>query len=86
VLNKKPRYEDVCVGGADFYLHAFLTSILRGGERSASRPGRFISEVTALGTHGIGGWLGTAASLDAVAKRKFPVPVGNRTTVTQLVA
>jgi hypothetical protein len=29
-------------GGVDVYIHVFLTSALLGGERSVSRPGRFI--------------------------------------------
>jgi hypothetical protein len=31
-------------GGVEVQLYAFLTSALDGGERSASRLGRFISE------------------------------------------
>jgi hypothetical protein len=31
-------------GGVDVYIHVFLTTALVGGERSASRPGRFTPE------------------------------------------
>jgi hypothetical protein len=41
----------------------------------ALSPGR------APGTHLMGGWLGPTAGLDAMAKRKIPVPAWNRTTV-----
>jgi len=40
VLNLAPRREDV--GGMKVYFHAFLTSVLDGGEWSASLPGRFV--------------------------------------------
>jgi hypothetical protein len=49
-----------------------LTSALDGGEWSASRPCRFTPRERALGTHWIGGWVGTRAVLDAVVKRKIP--------------
>jgi len=39
LFNEAPRHEDVLGSGGA--LHAFLTSALDGGERSASRPGRF---------------------------------------------
>jgi hypothetical protein len=35
-------------GGVDVYIHIFLTSVLAGGDWSASRPGRFTP-----GTHWI---------------------------------
>jgi len=47
-----------------------LTSALDGGEWSPSRPGRFIPGVRAPSTHCVGGWAGSRAELDAVAKRK----------------
>jgi hypothetical protein len=54
-------------GGAEVYLHAFLTSALDGGEWSASHTGRFIPGEIPLGTH----WIGNMrVVLDAVAKRK----------------
>jgi hypothetical protein len=38
-------------GGVAVQLHAFLTSALRGGEWSVSRPGRFTSRKEPQGTH-----------------------------------
>jgi hypothetical protein len=38
------------------------------------------------GIRWIGGWVGPRAGLDAVAKRKIPVPGGNRTPVVQPTA
>jgi hypothetical protein len=52
-----------------------LTSVLDGGELSASRPGRFTQRERAPGTHWIGGWVGPRAVLDAVVKRKIPSPL-----------
>jgi len=49
-------------------LHAFLTSALEGGKRSASRTGRFIS-----GTHWMGDCVCSRAGLDAVMKSKIDV-------------
>jgi hypothetical protein len=40
----------------------------------APRPGRFTPRERAPGTHGIGGWVGLKAVLDAVVKRKIPNP------------
>jgi hypothetical protein len=45
--------------GVEVKLHAFLTSVLDGGELSASRPCRFTPRERALGTHWIGGWVGS---------------------------
>jgi hypothetical protein len=44
-----------------------LTSALDGGEWSAPRE-------RAPDTHWIGGWVGPRADLDAVVKRKIPIP------------
>jgi hypothetical protein len=52
----------------DVYFHEFLTSMLDGGECSASRPCRFSPR-----THWIGDWVGPRAGLDAVT-RKIPSP------------
>jgi len=41
---------------------------------SASRPGRFTPRERAAGTHQIGGWVGPRDGLDAVVKRKIPIP------------
>jgi hypothetical protein len=49
----------------------FLTSALDGGERSASRSGRFIPGEIAPSTHWIGGWVDPRAGLDSVKKRKI---------------
>jgi hypothetical protein len=49
----------------------FLNWALVGGERSASRPCRFILEERALGTHWIRGWVGPRAGLYAAEKRKI---------------
>jgi hypothetical protein len=53
------------------YIHVYLTSVLVGGEWSASRPGRLTLGVRAPGTHWIGSWVGPRAGLDDVEKRKF---------------
>jgi hypothetical protein len=57
--------------GVEVQLHGFLTSTLDGGERSASRPGRFIPTERVPSTHWIGGWVGPRASLDVAGKRKL---------------
>jgi hypothetical protein len=44
----------------------FLTSAIDGGEWSPSRPCRFTFGESAPGTHGIEGWVGPRAGLDAV--------------------
>jgi hypothetical protein len=62
------------MGGMHVF-HVFLTSALVGGERSPSRPGRFISGGKSRGTPWIGGWMGLRIGLDDVEKRKiFPLP------------
>jgi len=63
-----------------------LTSALDEVEWSASRLGRFTSLGKASGTHLVGGGVGPRVGLDAVAKRKNPVPVGNRTLAVESVA
>jgi hypothetical protein len=55
----------------EVYLHAFLISAPDGGEWSASRPSQ-----RTTGTHSIGAWVRPRTCLDAVAKRKFSLPVG----------
>jgi hypothetical protein len=49
-----------------------LTSVLDGGEWSASHHGRFTPRERTPGTHWIGGWVGPGTVLDAVVKRKIP--------------
>jgi hypothetical protein len=63
----------MCIGGAEVQLHAFLTSELDGGELSASRSDRFNPPKDPYLTQWTGGWVGTRASLDAVAKTKQPI-------------
>jgi hypothetical protein len=60
-------------GSGDSSIHSF-TSVLDGGEWSASRPCRFTPRETAPVTHWIGGWVSPRAVLDAVVKRKMPSP------------
>jgi hypothetical protein len=55
-------------GVVDVYINIFLTSALLGGERSASRPGRFTPDERAPGSHWIGGWVDTRAGLDDMEK------------------
>jgi hypothetical protein len=45
-------------GGVDVWTHVFLTTVLVGGEWSASGPGRFTPGERAPGIHWIGGWVG----------------------------
>jgi len=54
----------------ELQIHAFSTSVLDGGEWSASRAGHFTPAVRVPGTHWIGGWVSRRAGLDAVAMRK----------------
>jgi hypothetical protein len=63
-------------GGVDVQIHIFLTSVLVGGEWTASRPGRFTPEERAPGTHWIGGWVNPRAGLDDSEKRKFMILQG----------
>jgi hypothetical protein len=65
--------------GIEVYSTHSLTSALDGGEWSASRPGRFTPRERAPDTHWIGGWTDPRDVLDAVVRRKFPAPAGNRT-------
>jgi hypothetical protein len=44
-------------GGADAYIHVFLTSALVESEWSASRLGRFTARERARGIHWIGGYM-----------------------------
>jgi hypothetical protein len=74
-------------GRLEVQLHAFVTSVLNGGEWSASRLGLFTPGIE-LGTHWTGGWVGLRAGLDVLTKRKhiFPTPDRNRNPVVQSVA
>jgi hypothetical protein len=42
-------------GGAELLLHAFSILTLCGGEKKASRSGRFTTGDTAYSSHGVGG-------------------------------
>jgi hypothetical protein len=66
-------------------LHA-LTSVLDGGEWSDSLSGRFTTGERAPSTNLIGGSVSTRAGMDAVGKRKVPVPAWNRSPIVQPVA
>jgi hypothetical protein len=48
-----------------------LTSVVYGGEWSASRSGRFTPREISPGLHWIGSWVGPRAGLGAVVKRKI---------------
>jgi hypothetical protein len=65
--------------GVEVQLHAFLISVLDGGEWPDSRPDRFNPRVRAPDIYWIGGWVGPRAGLDEVAKREYPsiVPAKN---------
>jgi hypothetical protein len=55
-------------------LHTFLTELDRS-EWSTSHCGRSVTGEVHLSNHWTGGWVGSRAGLDAVAKKKFlPVP------------
>jgi hypothetical protein len=69
-FNWAPRHGDVFREWKYSSTHS-LTSVLDGGEWSASCPGRFTARERATGIHWIGGWGGPRAVLDAV-KRKIP--------------
>jgi hypothetical protein len=71
LINEALCYKDVWGNGCIDL--CFLPSALVGGERSASRPGRFTPEERAPDTYLVGGWVGLRASLDIVEKRKFSI-------------
>ena len=54
-------------GGVGIFLHAFLTSVLEGGEWLASRPGHFTPE-GCPGTLCVGDRVDHRAGLDALKK------------------
>jgi hypothetical protein len=58
-------------GRVEIQLHRFLTSVLDGGEWSASRHDHFATRERDPDTHWIGGWVSHRDSLEAVAKKKY---------------
>jgi hypothetical protein len=65
-----------------------LTSVLDGGEWSASRLVHFTPRKRTPGTHWIGDWVGPSTIQDAVMKSKIPSPrreSNPRTTIVQPV-
>jgi hypothetical protein len=60
-------------GEVEILAPSFFTSAL-GGERPASRPGRFTLGERAPGTSWIGGWVGLRAGMDTVEYRKMCCP------------
>jgi hypothetical protein len=63
----------------------FLTLALDGCEWSVSRPGCFIPREIAAGTHWVGGWVGPRTGMNAVEKREYLDPTGNRTPAIKTV-
>jgi len=57
-------------GGTGLLLHSFLTSALSGGKKLASSPCHF-AVGKEPGTHWIGGWMGSRASLEVLERRKM---------------
>jgi hypothetical protein len=69
--------------GKWMYRHIFLSSVLAGGEWSASRPGRFTLGENADGTHWIGSWVDPRAGLGDV--EKILAPTGSRNPTSSVV-
>jgi hypothetical protein len=69
-FNRIPRHEGVLGEWMLSSTHS-LTSILDGGEWSASHFGLFTPQGKIPGTHWIGGRVGPRAGLDTVSKRKI---------------
>jgi hypothetical protein len=55
--------------GLDVWIHISFTSVLVGGECSASRPDHFTPGERTPGTQWIGSWVDPRAGLDDVEKR-----------------
>jgi hypothetical protein len=60
-----------------------MTSVLYGGEWSASCPDHFIPKERSPGTNWIGGWVGPRADLGAVENRKDLASTRNRIPAVQ---
>jgi hypothetical protein len=59
-----------------YIFYSFSTSVLDGGEWSASRPGRASTPGERIpGTHCTGGWVGPRASLNTEARGKILSPL-----------
>jgi hypothetical protein len=63
----------------------FLTSALDGAEWPYLRPGRILPGERTPDTHRVGGWVDPGVNLDAVEKKKIPVPDGNQTPAVHLI-
>jgi hypothetical protein len=61
-------------GTVEVLLHIFITSVLDGGQWSASCPSHFTPGEGASNTHLIGSWIGPRASVYMVVKRKITAP------------
>jgi hypothetical protein len=83
IINESSRHEDVL--GSGVISSSFLTSVLDGGEESASRPCRFTHGETDPNTLWIGGWVEPRAGLDNVSRGKFLAPARSRTPSMQPV-
>jgi hypothetical protein len=57
--------------GVEVWLHAFLNLALDGGEWSASHPSHSTPRERTPSIHWIRGWVGSGASLDAVARKRI---------------
>jgi len=57
-------------GGVDMYLHVFLTSVVDGGEWSASRSSHFTPGEEIPVIHWIGDWVDHRANVDVVVRRR----------------
>jgi hypothetical protein len=71
-------------GGVDVYIHVFLTSVLVGGEWSASRPCRFTPKKRRPGTHWIEGWVGPQSRSERYREVKILDPTGTRTPTSSM--
>jgi hypothetical protein len=61
-------------GGMNVSIHIFLTSVLVGGEWSASRPGHFTNGERAHLTIWMGGWFDHRAGLDMEKRKILTLP------------
>jgi hypothetical protein len=72
LLNEAPRHEGVWESGG--IVPRILDLCTRWRWVVSFTPGCFTPSKRTPGTHWIGGWVGSRASLDAVVKRKIPDP------------